>query len=53
MEKKIYLTPVVEVFNFMNEAAILAGTRTDFDPNKPIEVETGGTGGGQNDEGFL
>ena len=51
MEKKNYLKPDVEVFNFMNETEILAGT--PFDPTKPIDVETGGEGGGEGDEGFL
>lgn len=36
MEKKIYLTPDVEVFNFMNETAILAGT--PFDPDAPQDT---------------
>jgi len=54
MEKKIYLSPAVEVLEFMDEIALLAGTEeTPFDPTKPIDVETGGTGGGSGDEGFL
>lgn len=46
MEKKTYLTPATEVLEFMDEAELLAGTQ--FDPNKQINVDTGG--GGDNED---
>jgi len=48
MEKKIYLTPAVEVLEFMDEAELLAGT---FDPNKQIDAEMGGDDDGEGDPG--
>jgi len=40
--------PAIEVLEFENESELLAGT---FDPNKPINIDTGGGNeGGDDDE---